>query len=80
MSHPHPELGGPPELPPDESQPGVDLVDEVRPWIDDALRQAVNDGDDDAHQPLLVIRRTTRRWANQAHRRQPMNIPVVLEA
>lgn len=56
------------------------VFDEVRPLIEDALRQAVNDGNDDAHQLQQVIRRTTGRWVNQAHRRRPMIIPVVLEA
>ncbi len=48
--------------------------------IEDALAQAVNDGNDDAYQLQQVIRRTTGRWVNQTHRRRPMIIPVVLEA
>jgi ribonuclease J len=56
------------------------VFDEVRPMIEDALAQAVNDGNDDAYQLQQVIRRTTGRWVNQTHRRRPMIIPVVLEA
>ena len=53
---------------------------QVRPLIEEALMQAVRDGNDDAHQLQQVIRRTTGRWVNQAHGRRPMIIPVVLEA
>jgi ribonuclease J len=56
------------------------VFDEVRPLIEDALAKAVNDGNDDPYQLQQVIRRTTGRWVNQAHRRRPMIIPVVLEA
>jgi len=56
------------------------VFDEVRPLIEDALLRAVNDGNDDTYQLQQVIRRTTGRWVNQAHRRRPMIIPVVLEA
>ncbi len=56
------------------------VFDEVRPLIEDALMKAVNDGNDDSYQLQQVIRRTTGRWVNQAHRRRPMIIPVVLEA
>lgn len=56
------------------------VFDEVRPLIVDALTKALNDGNDDPHQLQQVIRRTTGRWVNQAHRRRPMIIPVVLEA
>ena len=56
------------------------VFDEVRPLIEEALAQAVNDGNDDAYQLQQVIRRTTGRWVNQTHRRRPMIIPVVLEA
>jgi ribonuclease J len=53
---------------------------QVRPLIEEALMQAVRDGNDDAHQLQQVIRRTTGRWVNQAHGRRPMIIPVVIEA
>ena len=56
------------------------VFDEVRPLIEEALREAVNDGNDDPYQLQQVIRRTTGRWVNQTHRRRPMIIPVVLEA
>ena len=52
----------------------------MRPLIEEALREAVNDGNDDPYQLQQVIRRTTGRWVNQTHRRRPMIIPVVLEA
>jgi ribonuclease J len=53
---------------------------EVRPLIEEALATAINDGNDDPYQLQQVIRRTTGRWVNSAHRRRPMIIPVVLEA
>ena len=56
------------------------VFDEVRPLIEEALREAVNDGNDDPYQLQQVIRRTTGRWVNQTHRRRPMIIPVVVEA
>ncbi|MET0806875.1 MAG: ribonuclease J [Lacisediminihabitans sp.] len=56
------------------------VFDDVRPLIEEALAQAVSDGNDDVYQLQQVIRRTTGRWVNQTHRRRPMIIPVVLEA
>jgi ribonuclease J len=56
------------------------VFDQVRPSIEDAIRQAVADGNDDPYQLQQVIRRVTGRWVNSAHRRRPMIIPVVLEA
>jgi ribonuclease J len=56
------------------------VFDDVRPLIEDALRQALSDGYDDPYQLQQVVRRTTGRWVNQTHRRRPMIIPVVLEA
>ena len=56
------------------------VFDEVKPMIEDALRTAVNDGNDDQYQLQQVMRRTVGRWVNQTHRRRPMIIPVVLEA
>ncbi len=56
------------------------VFEEVKPRIEDALRAAVNDGNDDPYQLQQVMRRTVGRWVNQAHRRRPMIIPVVLEA
>jgi ribonuclease J len=56
------------------------VFDEVRPLIEDALRQALSEGYDDPYQLQQVVRRTTGRWVNQAHRRRPMIIPVVVEA
>jgi ribonuclease J len=56
------------------------VFDEVRPHIEDALREALSDGYDDPYQLQQVVRRTMGRWVNQTHRRRPMIIPVVLEA
>jgi ribonuclease J len=56
------------------------VFEDVKPMIEDALRTAVNDGNDDPYQLQQVMRRTVGRWVNQAHRRRPMIIPVVLEA
>ena len=56
------------------------VFDEVRPLIEDALLKSLGDGNDDSYQLQQVIRRTTGRWVNQAHRRRPMIIPIVLEA
>jgi ribonuclease J len=56
------------------------VFEEVRPLIEDALRQALTEGYDDPYQLQQVVRRTTGRWVNQTHRRRPMIIPVVLEA
>ncbi len=56
------------------------VFEQVRPRIEEALRQAVADGNDDPYQLQQVIRRVTGRWVNSAHRRRPMIIPVVLEA
>jgi ribonuclease J len=53
---------------------------QVRPQIEEALLQAVGEGNDDPYQLQQVIRRVTGRWVNSAHRRRPMIIPIVLEA
>jgi ribonuclease J len=56
------------------------VFDNLRPQIEEALGQAVSEGNDDPYQLQQVIRRVTGRWVNSAHRRRPMIIPVVLEA
>ncbi|MBA3309559.1 MAG: ribonuclease J [Nocardioidaceae bacterium] len=56
------------------------VFEEVKPLIEEALLKATRDGNDDPYQLQQVIRRTTGRWVNKAHRRRPMIIPVVLEA
>jgi ribonuclease J len=56
------------------------VFEQVRPQIEEAVLQAVADGNDDPFQLQQVIRRVTGRWVNSAHRRRPMIIPVVLEA
>jgi ribonuclease J len=54
--------------------------DEIKQPIIDALDQAVRDGVDDSYQLQQTVRRIVGRWVNQAHRRRPMIIPVVIEA
>ena len=56
------------------------VFEELRPRLEDALTQAVQDGVDDTYQLQQVIRRVTGRWVSGRHRRRPMIIPVVLEA
>jgi ribonuclease J len=56
------------------------VFDEVRPQIEEAIRQAMADGADDTYQLQQVIRRRIGRWVNSKHRRRPMIIPVVVEA
>ena len=56
------------------------VFDQLRPLVADALMAALREGNDDSYQLQQVIRRVTGRWVNQAHRRRPMIIPVVLEA
>jgi ribonuclease J len=56
------------------------VFDPLKPLLEEALTTALSDGNDDPYQLQQVIRRTTGRWVNQAHRRRPMIIPVVLEA
>jgi ribonuclease J len=54
--------------------------DEIKQPIIDALDRAVREGVDDSYQLQQTVRRVVGRWVNQAHRRRPMIIPVVIEA
>ena len=51
------------------------VFDEVRPLIEDALRQALSEGYDDPYQLQQVVRRTTGRWVNQAPSASPDDHP-----
>ena len=54
--------------------------DEIKQPIIDALDRAVREGVSDSYQLQQTVRRVVGRWVNQAHRRRPMIIPVVIEA
>jgi ribonuclease J len=54
--------------------------DEIKQPIIDALHRARSEGVDDNYQLQQTVRRVVGRWVNQAHRRRPMIIPVVIEA
>ena len=56
------------------------VFDEIKQPIADALDAALREGVTDSHQLQQTIRRVIGRWVNNAHRRRPMIIPVVVEA
>ena len=56
------------------------VFDEIKQPIADALDAALREGVTDSHQLQQTIRRVMGRWVNNAHRRRPMIIPVVVEA
>ena len=56
------------------------VFDEIKQPIADALDAAMREGVTDSHQLQQTIRRVIGRWVNNAHRRRPMIIPVVVEA
>ena len=56
------------------------VFDRVRPAIADALEEAGSGGSADTHALQQVVRRVVGRWVNEAYRRRPMIIPVVIEA
>ena len=56
------------------------VFDEIKQPIADALNAALREGVTDSHQLQQTIRRVIGRWVNNAHRRRPMIIPVVVEA
>ncbi|MFN8076949.1 MAG: ribonuclease J [Kineosporiaceae bacterium] len=56
------------------------VFDNVKPRINEALRDAANKGLVDTHQLQQVVRRVVGRWVNENYRRRPMIIPVVVEA
>jgi ribonuclease J len=51
----------------------------VVPRVTEALEKAISDGMGDAHQLEQVVRRVVGRWVNDAYRRRPMIVPVVIE-
>lgn len=57
-----------------------DSFDEVIPLVRAKLEDALRDGVTDLYQLQQIVRRTVGRWVNQAHRRRPMIVPVVVEA
>ncbi|NLT53346.1 MAG: ribonuclease J [Actinomycetales bacterium] len=56
------------------------VFDRVCPAIADALEEAGSGGSADTHALQQVVRRVVGRWVNEAYRRRPMIIPVVIEA
>ncbi len=56
------------------------VFEEIKQPITDAINAALRDGVTDSHQLQQTIRRVIGRWVNNAHRRRPMIIPVVVEA
>jgi len=55
------------------------IFDPALPRITEALEKSLADGIGDVHQLQQVVRRTMGKWVNEAHRRRPMIVPVVLE-
>jgi ribonuclease J len=55
-------------------------LDAVVPAIREALATAAKEGVGDVHQLEQLIARTVSRWAQRTYRRQPMIIPVVIDA
>ncbi len=55
-------------------------MDDVVPAIREALAKAAGEGVGDVHQLEQLIARTVSRWVQRSHRRQPMIIPVVIDA
>ena len=60
---------------------GIDdaALDGVRSKVQEALEKSAADGMSDPHQLEQVVRRVVGRWVNDAYRRRPMILPVVLE-
>jgi ribonuclease J len=56
------------------------VFDDVKPKIAAALADAARQGVRDPHALSQVVRRTIGRWVNQALRRRPMIVPLVIEA
>lgn len=54
--------------------------DSAAPLIEQALAKAANEGIGDAQQLERLITRTLSQWAFKKHRRNPMIIPVVIDA
>ena len=56
------------------------VFDEVRPQIEQALRDATSQGVTDSYQLQQVVRRTVGTWVGRKIKRRPMIIPTVIEA
>jgi len=57
----------------------LELFDEVKVRIEQALAGAVAGGTNGTHQLSQVVRRTVGSWVGGEHRRRPMIVPVVIE-
>ena len=55
------------------------IFEAALPRITEALEKSLADGIGDVHQLQQVVRRSMGKWVNEAHRRRPMIVPVVLE-
>jgi ribonuclease J len=53
--------------------------DPALPLVTEALDRAAADGVTDPHALQQIVRRTVGRWVNDAYRRRPMIVPVVLD-
>ncbi len=56
------------------------VFDSVLPIVTRAVEEALSGGGTDVYALEQVVRRQVGRWVNQAHRRRPMIVPVVVEA
>lgn len=59
---------------------GDQVFDSVRPQIEAALADAIEQGQTDTYQLQQVVRRVVGRWVGGKLRRRPMIIPVVVSA
>jgi ribonuclease J len=57
----------------------ADAFNPVIPLLTAALHRSASDGVTDPHQLQQVVRRTVGRWVNDAYRRRPMIVPIVVE-
>ncbi|MCW2810478.1 MAG: ribonuclease [Friedmanniella sp.] len=56
------------------------IFDSVRPLIVTVLEEALAEGVTDTYRLQQVVRRRMGKWVNDAHRRRPMIVPVVIQA
>ena len=56
------------------------VFDEILPDVTEALQQALDKGNQDAHSLQQVMRRTVGRFVGRRLKRRPMIVPVVIEA
>jgi ribonuclease J len=54
--------------------------DAVVPLIEKAMANASSEGIGERHQIEQLIRRTVSRWANDTYRRNPIILPIVIDA